>query len=91
MSAVTPAGSTPHYFIPAPSRHPALVSLGMLLVIYGAARWVNGAGWGAYVLLIGMVFWLSVLFQWFKQAIGETSGMLEGMPSHKVYEEAGSL
>lgn len=27
----------------------------------------------------------------FKQAIGETSGMLEGMPSHKVYEEAGKL
>lgn len=27
----------------------------------------------------------------FKQAIGETSSMLESMPSHKVYEETGSL
>ena len=51
MSAMTPAGSTPHYFIPSPSRHPVLVACGMLLVIYGASQWVNGQGWGAYVLL----------------------------------------
>lgn len=27
----------------------------------------------------------------FKQAIGDTTDMLEGMPSHKVYEETGGL
>ncbi len=26
MSATTPAGSTPYYFVPAPSRHPVLVA-----------------------------------------------------------------
>jgi hypothetical protein len=44
-----------------------LVATGMLLVIFGAGQWVNGAGWGAYVLLAGMVVWLSVLFQWFSR------------------------
>ena len=66
------AGSTPHYFIPAPSRHPVLVAIGFFLIILGAGQWINGAGWGAYALLLGLVVWLSVLFQWFRQAIAES-------------------
>ncbi len=76
MSAVTPVATAPYYFVPAPSRHPALVALGFMLIIFGAAQWINGAGWGAYVLLTGVVVWLSVLFQWFSQAIGESEGGL---------------
>ena len=72
MSATTPAGTTPYYFVPAPSRHPVLVACGLFMVIFGAAQWINGAGWGSYVLLAGVVLWLTVLFQWFKQAIGES-------------------
>jgi cytochrome c oxidase subunit 3 len=72
MSAMTPAGSTPYYYIPSPSRHPVLVAFGLLLVIYGAGRWVNGTSWGAWVMLTGLVVWLSVLSQWFRQAIGES-------------------
>ena len=44
----------------------------MLLVIFGAGQWVNGAGWAAYVLLAGLVVWLTVLYQWFSQAIGDS-------------------
>jgi glucose dehydrogenase len=44
-----------------------MVAFGLLLVIFGAGQWVNGAGWAAYVLLAGMVIWLSVLFQWFRR------------------------
>jgi cytochrome c oxidase subunit 3 len=76
MSAMTPAGNTPYYFIPAPSRFPVLVAFGLLLVIYGAAQWINGHGWAAYVLLTGVVVWLSVLFQWFRVAIGESESGL---------------
>ena len=76
MSAVTPAGSAPYYFIPAPSRHPVLVAFGFLLVIFGASQWVNGAGWAAYVLLAGVVVWLTVLFQWFRTAIAESEGKM---------------
>ncbi len=72
MSAMTPAGATPYYYIPEPSRHPVLVAMGFLLIIFGAAQWINGAGWGAWVTLAGFVVWLTVLFQWFKQAIDES-------------------
>ena len=76
MSAATPAGVTPYYFVPSPSHYPVLVAFGLFLVILGAGQWVNGAGWGAYVLLAGAVVWLSVLFRWFRQAIGESESGL---------------
>ncbi len=76
MSAMTPAGTTPHYFIPSPSRHPVLVSLGMLLVILGAGQWVNGSTWAPYVTLAGLVIWAIVMFQWFSQSIGESESGL---------------
>ena len=51
MSAATPAGHTPYYFIPSPSRHPVMAASGLFLVIFGAGNWINGNGWGAYLLL----------------------------------------
>jgi cytochrome c oxidase subunit III len=76
MSAATPAGSTPYYYIPSPSHYPVLMATGLFLVILGAGQWVNGAQWGAYALLIGMVFWLTVLWRWFRTAISESEGGL---------------
>jgi cytochrome c oxidase subunit 3 len=76
MSAMTPAGSTPYYFIPSPSRHPVLVSFGLLMVIFGAAQWVNGVAWGSYLVVVGMVVWLSVLFQWFSESVRESEAGL---------------
>ena len=76
MAATTPAGSTPYYFIPSPSRFPAQASLGLFFVILGAGQWVNGVGWGAYSLLLGMAIWLFTLYQWFGQAIRESESGL---------------
>jgi len=76
MAATTPAGTTPYYFIPSPSRFPAQASLGLFLVILGAAQWINGAGWGAYSLALGMVIWLFTLYQWFSVAIAESESGL---------------
>jgi cytochrome c oxidase subunit 3 len=76
MAAMTPAGTTPHYFVPGPSRHPVLMACGLFLVILGAGQWVNGHGWAAYVLLAGLVVWLSVLYQWFRDAVRESEGGL---------------
>jgi cytochrome c oxidase subunit III len=75
------SGLAPHYFIPNPSRHPVLAALGLLFVILGAGQWVNGADWGKYSLLAGMVIWLTVLFQWFSQAVSESEG---GQYGHKI-------
>ncbi|MCU0918945.1 MAG: cytochrome c oxidase subunit 3 [Burkholderiaceae bacterium] len=71
MSANAHSGSTPYYFVPAPSKYPVLVATGMFFVILGAGQWINGHGWGAYSLLLGLVIWLSVMFQWFSTAIAE--------------------
>ena len=76
MSAVTQTGAAPYYFVPAPSRHPASLAVGMLLLIFGASQWVNGVGWGAWVVLAGFVTWVFVIQQWFRQAISESEGGL---------------
>ena len=67
-------GTTPYYFVPGPSRHPAMAALGLLFVIMGASQWINGADWGKYALAFGLAFWLGVLYQWFGDAIAESEG-----------------
>lgn len=66
----------PYYFVPGPSRWPLLAGMSMLVVMIGASAWVNGAGWGAYVNLIGLIAVLYVLYHWFGDAIKESEGGL---------------
>jgi len=77
MSSATHAG-TPHYFVPSPSRHPVMASIGLFFVILGASQWINGAGWGAWSVAFGLVWWLGTLFQWFRDAIAESESGLYG-------------
>jgi cytochrome c oxidase subunit III len=76
MSAATPHGHQPYYFVPAPSQYPVQTAIGLLLVIFGAGQWVNGHGWGSYVLFAGLAIWAATLFRWFGAAIGESEGGL---------------
>ncbi|MFT3664721.1 cytochrome c oxidase subunit 3 [Piscinibacter sp.] len=76
MSATTPHGQTPYYFVPEPSRFPVLTATGLFFVILGAGQWVNGHGWGAWVTLFGLLMWAFVLQGWFRQAISESEGGL---------------
>jgi cytochrome c oxidase subunit III len=80
MSSVT-QGATPYYFVPAPSGLPVMASIGLFFVILGAGQWINGAGWGAYSLAFGLVWWLATLFVWFKQSVSESQSGLYG---HKI-------
>jgi cytochrome c oxidase subunit 3 len=77
----TSHGSTPYYYVPHASRHPAMAALGLFFVILGAGQGVNGVEWGKYSLFFGLVFWLGVLYQWFGDAIAESEG---GQYGHKV-------
>ena len=77
----TSHGSTPYYYVPHASRHPAMAALGLFFVILGAGQWVNGVEWGKYSLFFGLVFWLGVLYQWFGDAIAESES---GQYGHKV-------
>ena len=81
MSSSTPAGSTPYYFVPGPSRHPVMAAIGLFFVILGAGQWVNGSGWGAYSVAFGLVWWAVVLFQWFRDAVTESN---TGLYGHKI-------
>ena len=65
-------GSVPNYYVPEPSRHPAMAALGLFFVIMGASQWVNDSSWGPYALLFGMLILLTVLYQWFGDAIHES-------------------
>ena len=65
-------GSTPYYYVPGPSRHPAMAAQGLFFVIVGAGQWVNSSDWGKYSVLLGMVIWLTTLYQWFGDAIDES-------------------
>jgi hypothetical protein len=57
MMSASSHGSTPYYFVPGPSRHPALAAFGLFWVILGAGQWINGADWGKYSLAFGLLFW----------------------------------
>ena len=65
-------GSVPNYYVPEPSRHPAMAALGLFFVIMGASQWVNDSSWGPYAFLFGMLILLTVLYQWFGDAIHES-------------------
>ncbi len=68
----TAHGTTPYYFVPQPSRHPVMAAIGLFFVILGAGQWVNGADWGKYSLFFGLIWWLTVLYQWFSESVHES-------------------
>jgi cytochrome c oxidase subunit 3 len=75
MSAAThQSGAAPHYFVPAPSRHPALTASALFCIILGAGQWINGSSPFKWLVLAGFVALFVILFQWFRDAIGESEG-----------------
>ncbi|MBW3656750.1 MAG: cytochrome c oxidase subunit 3 [Gemmatimonadetes bacterium] len=74
-------GTTPYYYVPQPSRHPAFAAFGLFWIILGAGQWINGADWGKYALAFGFLWLFGVLFQWFRDAIGESES---GQYSRKI-------
>jgi cytochrome c oxidase subunit 3 len=71
-AAQSHAKEAPYYFVPAPSRHPAMAATAMLITMAGAASWVNGYAFGPWLVLAGVLFLLFVLYQWFGQSIQES-------------------
>jgi cytochrome c oxidase subunit 3 len=77
----TANGTTPYYYVPHPSRHPAMAAFGLFLLILGAGQWINGEEWGKYSLFAGLIWFLVVLYQWFSDAIHESES---GQFGHKI-------
>ena len=72
------AASTPYYYVPAESGHPIWAAAGLFFVILGAGMWVNGHQWGKWSLLLGLAWWLIVLYRWFREAAHESERGLFG-------------
>ena len=77
----TAHGTTPYYYVPHPSRHPAMAAFGLFFLILGAGQWINGEEWGKYSLFAGLIWFLVVLYQWFSDAIHESES---GQFGHKI-------
>ena len=77
----TSHGGTPYYFVPNPSRHPAMAALGLFFTFFGGAQWMNGADWGKWAMTAGLLWFLWVLFSWFSDAIAESESHQYG---HKI-------
>ena len=77
----TVPGATPHYFVPAPSRHPAMAAVGLFFIFFGGSQWMNGADWGKWSLVFGLLWLFGVLYQWFSLAVSESES---GQYGHKV-------
>ena len=77
----TAHGTTPYYYVPHPSRHPAMAAFGLFFLILGAGQWINGEEWGKYSLFAGLIWFLVVLYQWFSEAIHESES---GQFGHKI-------
>jgi cytochrome c oxidase subunit 3 len=70
MSA--PHAAAPYYFVPGPSKWPMLGGISLLVMMLGAAAWVNDVVWGPHVNTLGLVGFLAVMYYWFGDAIGES-------------------
>jgi len=53
-----------------------MASIGLFMLILGAGQWINGHGWGVWLLAFGFLWFAVVLTQWFRQAIGESEAGL---------------
>jgi len=73
MSA-TPAAGTPAYYIPSPSSWPIKGSIALFCMALGAAAWFNDVGPAKWLVLVGFLLLVYMLFGWFGAVIGESEG-----------------
>ena len=62
------------YYVPQPSTWPIFGSFALLSMALGAAAWFNGAGWGKYLVIIGLLTLFYMLAGWFSAVAHESEG-----------------
>jgi len=63
-----------HYYVPNPSPYPIIISSGLLLLTSGFIFNINHYAAGSWMMLLGLLCILYVLFGWFGKVIGESEG-----------------
>ena len=74
-------GKAPYYYVPADSAHPVRASVALLIVLLGAALWVNSFSFAPYMVGVGLLMLFVVLWGWFGDAIRESEA---GLNSQRV-------
>jgi len=62
------------YYVPHGSSWPILGSIGMFTLMIGASTWLNGAGAGKWILLLGLAILVTMMAGWFGNVIAESEG-----------------
>jgi cytochrome c oxidase subunit 3 len=65
-----------HYFVPNPVIYPVIVSLGLLSLASGFIFNVNNYAAGGWMMLVGTILILSMVFKWMGSIISESEGGL---------------
>jgi cytochrome c oxidase subunit 3 len=65
-----------HYYVPHAAKWPIVGSIGLFVMMLGAATWLNGAAVGPWLTLIGAVVVLVMIFGWFADVIRESQAGL---------------
>lgn len=60
------------YYVPHGSGWPIIGSIGLFVMLQGFANFLNGAGTGSTVMLVGFAILLFMVFGWFRTVIGES-------------------
>jgi len=64
------------YYVPHGSKWPFLGSIGMFVMLMGAATWLNEMAAGQYLMYIGLAIIIIMLFGWFGTVIRESESGL---------------
>ncbi|WP_346838317.1 cytochrome c oxidase subunit 3 [Microbulbifer sp. SAOS-129_SWC] len=71
------------YYVPVQSRLPILATIGLFMMAFGAAYWINGNG--AYIFFAGALTMAGVLWSWFAQVIRENMAGLNSAQLKRSY------
>ncbi len=66
--------TTAKYFVPQPSRWPIVGSVSLFLMAAGATIWFNDVSFGRWILLVGFLGLLYMMWGWFGNVIHESEG-----------------
>ena len=68
MAHATPGA----YYVPHGTRWPIMGSFGLFFTVVGAALWLNEVGAGKFLMMLGIVTILAMMFGWFRTVIAES-------------------
>ncbi|MDZ7789963.1 MAG: cytochrome c oxidase subunit 3 [Xanthomonadales bacterium] len=68
-----------HYYVPHTAKWPIVGSIGLFVMMIGAASWLNQAAFGPWFTMAGAAVVIVMVFGWFAQVIGESQqGLYHG-------------